>query len=316
MRNGQNNKRMRGRNNSNNSNRRGQNPMTRVFESNGPDIKIRGTASHIAEKYVQLARDARGSGDPVASENYYQHAEHYFRLIAATAEQYRQNQPQQQPRSDFEVASDSEDGDSDGYSSFGAEPASYRAAAEAFPPRERQTRPACPAARHQPRDTEQPREEQPAGEQAYRESARSRSRPAARHGVDRLPSFFTGTQPQPGSGLDAGCQPASRGFAPPPPPSWAARRGGRSNQRRPQSRQRVNGLLARPSAPYRQRCIDDDDGTRTGPSDGISRVCSRAPESRDKTCLVASTIWMPATGSAKPHRSAPTPTPSAGTSRG
>ena len=58
MRNGQNNKRMRNRNNNNNSsnnnnnNRRGQNPMTRVFESNGPDIKIRGTASHVAEKYV------------------------------------------------------------------------------------------------------------------------------------------------------------------------------------------------------------------------------------------------------------------------
>ena len=60
MRNGQNqNKRMRNRNNQNrNDGRRGQNPMTRVFESNGPDIKIRGTASHVAEKYVQLARDA------------------------------------------------------------------------------------------------------------------------------------------------------------------------------------------------------------------------------------------------------------------
>jgi len=88
MRNGQNNKRMRNRNNNNNNNnRRGQNPMTRVFESNGPDIKIRGTASHVAEKYVQLARDARSSGDPVAAENYYQHAEHYFRLIAAAQEQ-------------------------------------------------------------------------------------------------------------------------------------------------------------------------------------------------------------------------------------
>src|ERR1700744_2509296 len=104
MRNGQNNnKRMRNRNNNNNNNnnnnRRGQNPMTRVFESNGPDIKIRGTASHVAEKYVQLARDARSSGDPVAAENYYQHAEHYFRLIAAAQEQLRQNQPyfQQQP---------------------------------------------------------------------------------------------------------------------------------------------------------------------------------------------------------------------------
>src|SRR3979490_1102393 len=99
MRNGQNNnKRMRNRNNNNNNNRndgnrRGQNPMTRVFESNGPDIKIRGTASHVAEKYVQLARDAQSSGDPVAAENYYQHAEHYFRLIAAVNEQFRQNTP-------------------------------------------------------------------------------------------------------------------------------------------------------------------------------------------------------------------------------
>src|SRR6201981_1643218 len=95
MRNGQNNKRMRNRNN--NNNRRGQNPMTRVFESNGPDIKIRGTASHVAEKYVQLARDARSSGDPIAAENYYQHAEHYFRLIAAAQEQFRQNQPYYRP---------------------------------------------------------------------------------------------------------------------------------------------------------------------------------------------------------------------------
>src|SRR5829696_6093241 len=112
MRNGQNNKRMRNRNNNNNNNnnnRRGQNPMTRVFESNGPDIKIRGTASHVAEKYVQLARDARSSGDPVAAENYYQHAEHYFRLIAAAQEQFRQNQPQ--PRADTEMQPTAEDGD-------------------------------------------------------------------------------------------------------------------------------------------------------------------------------------------------------------
>src|SRR6202022_2882694 len=86
MRNGQN-KRMRGRN------RKSQNPMTRVFESNGPDVKIRGTPSHIAEKYLQLARDAQTSGDPVAAENYYQHAEHYFRLIAAAQEQFRQSNP-------------------------------------------------------------------------------------------------------------------------------------------------------------------------------------------------------------------------------
>ena len=89
MRNGQN-KRMRGRN------RKGghhQNPLSRMYESNGPDVKIRGTASHVAEKYLQLARDAQSSGDPVAAENYYQHAEHYFRLIAAAQEQFRQTQP-------------------------------------------------------------------------------------------------------------------------------------------------------------------------------------------------------------------------------
>jgi hypothetical protein len=84
MRNGQN-KRMRGRN------RKSHNPLTRVYESNGPDVKIRGTASHVAEKYVQLARDAQASGDPVAAENYFQHAEHYFRMIAAAQEQFRQN---------------------------------------------------------------------------------------------------------------------------------------------------------------------------------------------------------------------------------
>src|SRR5256714_10689419 len=120
MRNGQNNKRMRNRNNNNNNrndgNRRGQNPMTRVFESNGPDIKIRGTASHVAEKYVQLARDARSSGDPVAAENYYQHAEHYFRLIAAAHEQFRQNQPQQQPRPEGEMVTEEGDDEAEGFS--------------------------------------------------------------------------------------------------------------------------------------------------------------------------------------------------------
>src|SRR5579875_3129075 len=79
MRPGQN-KRMRGRPT---NNRRGPNPLTRSYESNGPDVKIRGNAHHIAEKYLQLARDAHTSGDPVAAENYLQHAEHYFRLIAA-----------------------------------------------------------------------------------------------------------------------------------------------------------------------------------------------------------------------------------------
>jgi Domain of unknown function (DUF4167) len=74
------NKRMRGRNS---SPRKGPNPLSRTYESNGPDVKIRGTAHHIGEKYLQLARDAQSSGDPVMAESFLQHAEHYFRLIAA-----------------------------------------------------------------------------------------------------------------------------------------------------------------------------------------------------------------------------------------
>ena len=75
--------------------RKGPNPLTRSFESNGPDVKVRGTAAHIAEKYVTLARDAQSSGDIVAAENYLQHAEHYTRIVMAAQAQF---QPVQQPQ--------------------------------------------------------------------------------------------------------------------------------------------------------------------------------------------------------------------------
>ena len=55
----------------------------RTIDSNGPDVKIRGNAHHVYEKYLQLARDANSSGDRVMAENYLQHAEHYYRLIMA-----------------------------------------------------------------------------------------------------------------------------------------------------------------------------------------------------------------------------------------
>jgi hypothetical protein len=93
MRQGQQHRRGRGRNNINNNhsgNRKGQNPLTRSFESNGPDVKVRGTPAHIAEKYMQLARDAQSSGDHVLAENYLQHAEHYNRIIFAFREQQMQ----------------------------------------------------------------------------------------------------------------------------------------------------------------------------------------------------------------------------------
>ena len=69
----------------------------RTLESNGPDVKIRGNAHHIYEKYQQLARDANSSGDRVMAENYLQHAEHYYRVIVATQGSFQpQGQPQQQ----------------------------------------------------------------------------------------------------------------------------------------------------------------------------------------------------------------------------
>ena len=109
MRPGQN-KRIRGRNN--NSNRKGPNPLTRSYESNGPDVKVRGTAQHIAEKYLQLARDAQSSGDPVMAESYLQHAEHYYRLIAAAhAAQQPQTSHNGQPRQPVEVEYDDDDED-------------------------------------------------------------------------------------------------------------------------------------------------------------------------------------------------------------
>ena len=56
--------------------------VNRAFDSNGPDnVKIRGHAQHVYEKYQQLARDASGAGDRVLAENYLQHAEHYFRVL-------------------------------------------------------------------------------------------------------------------------------------------------------------------------------------------------------------------------------------------
>lgn len=59
----------------------------RVFESNGPDVKLRGTATQLHEKYLALARDAQSSGDRVAAEGYFQYAEHYQRVLSAVHEQ-------------------------------------------------------------------------------------------------------------------------------------------------------------------------------------------------------------------------------------
>jgi hypothetical protein len=180
MRNGQNkHHRMRGRNRGGGG--KNHNPLTRVYESNGPDVKIRGTANHVAEKYIQLARDATASGDPVAAENYYQHAEHYFRLIAAAQEQFRQSQPfqQQQPRQD--ANDENFDGDDDAQPS--GEP-HYTPREQPYPQqRDFQQHRQHNQQRHERND--QPRHE------------RAQHQPGNSEGdVGGLPSFITGAQPQ------------------------------------------------------------------------------------------------------------------------
>lgn len=107
MRPNQQNSKNRSRGRNNNGGRKHVNALNRSFESNGPDVKVRGNAAHVAEKYLQLARDAQSSGDGVMAENYLQHAEHYFRIVAAA-------QPQTQPRADQSGhGSDGEDYDDD-----------------------------------------------------------------------------------------------------------------------------------------------------------------------------------------------------------
>src|SRR5262245_53998852 len=79
MRQGPNNRRSRGRG----SRRPHASPRQQPYDSNGPDIRIRGNAYQVLEKYLAMARDAASAGDRIAAENFYQHAEHYYRIINA-----------------------------------------------------------------------------------------------------------------------------------------------------------------------------------------------------------------------------------------
>ncbi len=151
--NNKNNNRSRGRN----GGRKHVNPLSRNFESNGPDVKVRGNAAHIAEKYMQLARDAQSSGDSVMAENYLQHAEHYFRIVSAAQPQpfgqvndgddYDDDMPEPnnrfsspQPVQPAQVEQD-QDGDGPQQNSAPRHDRDYRDNREGRPPREPRTRP-------------------------------------------------------------------------------------------------------------------------------------------------------------------------------
>jgi len=134
MRQGPNPKRSRGRNNNNNNNnnnnggRRPNMPLRmQTFDSNGPDVRIRGSAFQVHEKYLQLARDASLSGDRIIAESYFQHAEHYYRIIAVAQEQAAQQQggdPNRRPRpegyngQDYRGGQSEEEGGGEGADGF------------------------------------------------------------------------------------------------------------------------------------------------------------------------------------------------------
>jgi len=73
---------------------RRSNTSSRLLESNGPDIKIKGSASQIVEKYLALSRESQSSGDPIAAESYLQYAEHYQRIVDANELKIQRNQNQ------------------------------------------------------------------------------------------------------------------------------------------------------------------------------------------------------------------------------
>lgn len=82
---------------------RRSNNKNQVFDSNGPDVRIRGTAFQVAEKYMALAKDSLSSGDDILAQSYLQHAEHYQRIINSWVE----NEPT--PSSDVSEASNKEE---------------------------------------------------------------------------------------------------------------------------------------------------------------------------------------------------------------
>ena len=99
------NKRSRGRNNGNNPHYNRPRPPHRIqtFDSNGPNVKIRGNAYQVFERYVALAREAAASGDRIAAENLYQHAEHYFRVMNANGDGGQHGAPRPTTPADLEL---------------------------------------------------------------------------------------------------------------------------------------------------------------------------------------------------------------------
>src|SRR5438105_4404874 len=76
---------------------------SQTFDSNGPSVKIRGNAYQVFERYIAMAREAQTSGDRIAAENLYQHAEHYYRIMNAAGEGQGHGQPRPNTPADNEM---------------------------------------------------------------------------------------------------------------------------------------------------------------------------------------------------------------------
>lgn len=154
--------RSRGRNN-NGGGKKHMSPRNQTYDSNGPDIRIRGNAHQVLEKYLTMARDAASQGDRIAAENYYQHAEHYFRVI--NSQNQANGRPNDRPvptpaddQMNMAGGFDDDEGDEEGSDESGSEQAESEQAAEAvveiqgIPPAARQ---AAPAGSQEEQSTEQ-----------------------------------------------------------------------------------------------------------------------------------------------------------------
>ncbi|NCO16077.1 MAG: DUF4167 domain-containing protein [Alphaproteobacteria bacterium] len=169
--------------NRNNRNKSGRKPMgnvsSRVYESAGPEGKVRGTPQQIIEKYLNMARDAQTSGDRVMSENFLQHAEHYIRLLSAAQQAQEERRALQQgggPREGDDAGRD--DDDFDGYADRFTQPERTVQSHDERPAH--QTNGA--SHNRDPRDQERPRREP--GQERQRD-ARDQDRPRREGGDER-----------------------------------------------------------------------------------------------------------------------------------
>jgi len=88
----------------NNSGGGGGNAANKVYDSNGPDVRVRGSAQTVADKYLQLAGDAQSQGDRIKTESYFQHAEHYLRIVAANQAVVAQKQAEKEKAAEEHAA--------------------------------------------------------------------------------------------------------------------------------------------------------------------------------------------------------------------